>query len=73
MKKSAKEIFEELGYEELEDEYYSYTTDTGYFLNIQFDTSTKQIIFSMADDEVAINLDELNAINQQVKELGWNE
>ena len=79
--KTAKEMFEELGYECNENEWdltYSKT-----IINNQFYTSPITINFRKMIDEtiekydfngnsVPINLLELKAINQQCKELGWN-
>lgn len=69
--KSARELFEELGY------YPSYNynkpkIDFAFYLKY----STKMIIFNIKDKTIeivdgAITLEELQAINKQVEELGW--
>lgn len=77
--KSAREMFEELGYEYKE-------IKTIIFRNIQYKKYSKIILFR--DDKCIIpycdygdgeegsallNLKELQAINKQVEELGWNK
>ena len=73
--KTAKELFEELGYEEFEnDSRITYERYTPECEMIEFDKVTMEITF--ADDNcevVIINRKELQAINKQVEELGWNE
>lgn len=79
---SAKEIFEELGYEKVNEVPLLYQfNDGGYIKNIEFSKSLKRIAFSSyeyynngkATEENFINISELKAINQQCKELGWIE
>lgn len=72
---SAKEMFEELGYECLETEYniYYYLEfrdygDDTFDLGIKFDFSNQEIFC-----ELDIDIPLLKAINQQCKELGWIE
>lgn len=80
--KTAKEMFEELGYECNENEWdltYSKT-----IINNQFYTSPITINFRKMGDEtiekydfngnsVPINLLELKAINKQIEDLGWED
>ena len=76
--KSAKEMFEKLGYEQEEiDEQLIYTKtdvsiDVEYSIIFYLDEKT----FGATTDNFAyandINIKELQAINQQVNELGWN-
>lgn len=73
MNKSAKEMFEELGYivfEDNEPELNSYciviTTEECYN-SIIFDKNRKRILFDYAN----IGIEELQAINKMVSELGW--
>ena len=66
--KSAKELFEELGYVinvwKSSIEYFNYDENKNIWFN--FDTKTVEI------GVVDITIKELNAINKQVEELGWN-
>lgn len=77
--KSAREMFEELGYEYKE-------IKTSIFRNIQYKKYSKIIFFrydkciipycDYGDGEegsALLNLKELQAINKQVEELGWNK
>ena len=76
---SAKEMFEELGYEQdLNNKFY-----IGYIKRIPNTRTKDRIITFMKelkfftfidqDNRTHIELDELKAINQQCKELGWIE
>ena len=75
---SAKEILEKLGYEETENDIYFLK----YFKkgNLHHDKEIKfhklDKTFTVKDDNGInyrwINLEELQAINKQVEELGWN-
>ena len=81
---SAKEMFEELGYELIRDcEFYlfyekalkenaEYEND---YLHISFEKQDKEVIKTYGDDNSpeAITMRELQAINKQVEELGWNK
>jgi hypothetical protein len=74
---SAKEMFEALGYELIQDSIdwltYSANYEKWYEHNIDFNKKEKQIRISggiVAMGRI-ITLDELKAINQQCKELGW--
>ena len=82
--KTAKEMFEELGYEEYfnNDNMICYKkkdfiSDT---YEIEFNKKAKIIISDWYTDSpftpvkaLPIDMKELKAINQQVKELGWDE
>ena len=72
--KTAKEMFEKLGYEQRVNgfplmQYY------GEFRNgwmaIHFDSLNKEIFFECSC-MASVELDELQAINKQVEELGWD-
>ena len=79
---SAKEMFEELGYELMLDcKYYIYYQkplkenpeyESDYF-HISFEKLDKAFIKTYGDDNSPeiTNMQELKAINQQCKELGW--
>ena len=71
----AKKMFEELGY--TEDESYnliSYEKDEGEHLyTIVFDTANKTFYKGSTCQDDVISMQELEAINEKVKELGWNE
>ena len=82
MNKSAKEMFEELGYEVNENEW-NLTYSKDIILN-QFYTSPITINFRKFNDKVIEKYDfngksvpifmyELKAINKQIEELGWNK
>ncbi len=71
--KSAKEMFEELGYEFKEIFYYD---DSNYAY--EYSCGGKKITFQDIDEKGIVtdlvkyvSLDELQAIIQQMKELGW--
>lgn len=64
-----EEMFEELGYEKDEDNYISiyvnyYDNDNAYI--IKFDKTLKLVVSNHA-----INMEELQAINEKCKDLGW--
>lgn len=67
MNKSAKEMFEELGYELINHKAIIYRGkhETGRIIRIAFFDNKKILITE------SIGIDELQAINQQCKELGW--
>ena len=72
--KTAKEMFEELGYEKFEnDSRITYEKYNRECKMIEFDKERMEITF--ADDNycevVMIDRKELQAINKQVEELGW--
>lgn len=75
--KSAKEMFEELGYEgEHHISYIKFIKKIEQ--NCCDDVKELQIWFYQIDESFEkigglITMEELQAINQQVKELGWNE
>ena len=78
----AKEMFEKLGYEDF-CETYNYIKEykDGRKIFIDFDTKRKKIskgrcgfaIYKMDSRDIEITMRELRAINQQVKELGWED
>lgn len=81
---SAEEMFEQLGYKLIRDcEFYlfyekalkenaEYEND---YLHISFEKQDKEVIKTYGDDNSpeAITMRELQAINKQVEELGWNK
>lgn len=79
--KSAREIFEELGYVYSKDEegiYYSkYFIETDCYMKIEFIFGLKDIFIYLENNAsnvyTSICLHELKAINKQVEELGWND
>lgn len=76
--KNAKEMFEELGYEEIsKPNTITYRLNKGYFYYICFKLNKKTVYKSKGTcgKEVAssITQNELKAINKQVEELEWNE
>ena len=79
---NAKEMFEELGYIEYHENEWDLTYSKT-IINYQFYTSPITINFRKMNDETVekydfygnslpINLLELQAINKQIEELGWN-
>lgn len=86
--KSAKEMFEELGYKITRNDdlfvTYSYTLkcDKKYYFAITFELKYKQVkmeryrselfrrVFS-TNDMIGLYLDDIQAINKQIEELGW--
>lgn len=75
MNKSAREMFEELGYEKegkpyidrIGHKHICFRNKKNKFTTIHFDLDTKE--FGKGWDYITIS--ELQAINQQCKELGW--
>lgn len=73
--KSAKEMFEKLGRIQTTTEYDNYKADIDYLdekkeqTNIFFDLENKKVGFI---NIYKISVQELQAINKQVEELGWN-
>lgn len=72
--KSAKEMFEELGYKVNEDEYkiIIYKTNvTGVMLYscVFYNTNNKKFRLKIYEQYMSLEL--LKAINQQINELGW--
>lgn len=77
MNKSAKEMFEELGYE-LDDcsDFEGMAKCLNYQINDLFGCMFKEITFYLETkeigwDNVVLTMPLLKAINQQCKELGW--
>lgn len=83
MNKSAKEMFEELGYKVFDDNKYhmkgylkkNFIDETCY---IEFDLEDKTVRSFVGSDspftpdrDAEIDLKELKAINKQIEELGW--
>lgn len=68
-KNKADKMFEKLGYEKDEDiyiiTYVNYYDNDNAFL-IRFDKKLKVLVFNHA-----INMEELQSINEKCKELGW--
>ena len=71
----AKEMFERLGY----GDYFNnglritYSNFDKECKMIEFDLKKKQLIFADDSEEIfELSLEELQAINKQVEELGWN-
>ena len=80
---SAKEMFEELGYNQLyENKHYMFYVkdliDTPEYekdcIHLEFNHDNKTINKTYGDDNTVedITLEELKAINKQIEELGWN-
>lgn len=78
---SAREMFEKLGYKKFQYGTYNYIKHykSGRELFICFDTRRKKVskgkcgfgIYPMTKKDIEITMRELQAINQQVKELKW--
>lgn len=77
---SAKEMFEELGYEKVNEAPLLWQfNDGGFIKNIEFSKTLESITFSnyecynygKSQEEHRINVKELQAINKQIEELGW--
>ena len=75
---SAKEMFEELGYEEENDknyiEYTKYMKNIKQYAYIYFDLEEKVILPTMeysSSYALEIDMNLLKAINKQIEELGW--
>lgn len=82
MNKSAKEMFEELGYNEMyQNKHYMFyvkdLVDTPEYerdsIHLEFNFDTKTFNKTYGDDNSVyeITLEELQAINKQIEELGW--
>lgn len=75
--KTAKEMFEELGYELIEETNYDivFQIGTKYIysgVKIDFDLDTHQVKFEfLMEKHRWFEIEELQAINKQVEELGW--
>jgi len=75
----AKEMFEKLGYKDyhkMDNEIvfnYNWNEEPEEYRYISFNLITKKIELSDWRKDFYLNMKELQAINQQVKELGWNE
>ena len=73
--KTAREMFEKLGYEENPYREDMITYRRKKYPNEHIDISISKGVFIKEDDyDLAyyITLEELQAINKQIKELGWN-
>ena len=74
---TAKEMFEKLGYEENNDREdtlrYTIHNMIGEIVEIRFYFRNKAFVKEGYDDDLAylITLEELQAINKQIEELGW--
>jgi len=74
---SAKDMFEELGYEENNDREdtlrYTIKNMVGDIVEIRFYFNSKSFIKEGYEDDLGyiITLEELQAINKQIEELGW--
>ena len=72
---TAREMFEELGYQRNEEKekiiYLIETKGSFYYQEIIFNLLKKIIVIDGNFIEVAIESDLLKAINEQAKELGW--
>lgn len=82
MNKSAREMFEELGYEKVSDIPICYRFDDGGYINlIEFIDIKQEIRFTEYEEynenkpqgSFSLNKSELKAINKQIEELGWNK
>lgn len=82
MNKTAKEMFEELGYEIESDSNISliyikydedYEHDTGSIEKIIFDKTFNRVAHTTNSYFDFIDYKELQAINKQIEELGWNK
>lgn len=78
--KSAKEMFEKLGYEQkIGIDFILYvldseeTKDLQYYIEFQTDVKTIIIDTNRKDFINDITIKEFQAINKQVEELGWNK
>ena len=80
--KSAEEMFKQLGYHVSDRPYrnspmgYFRRLDYKHYVEILFLLSEKKVVYSSTNgvnDCVAIQMPELEAINQQCRELGWLE
>ena len=75
MSKSAKEMFEELGYKRCYDDYDEiylvYRKKNG--IEIIFDLEDRCIVKKCSLSHISINYTDLQAINKQVEQLGWTD
>lgn len=76
MNKSAKEMFEELGYKLMKEDdkeiWYVNKNTKPVATNITFIVQLKYfVIYKHEIDNPCIDVKELQAINQQINELGW--
>ena len=76
---SAKEMFEKLGYKQVENNAnyigykYEFSDGSSIYSTIRFYLPQQCIELYYNDDILnSIEVDELQAINKQVEELGWN-
>lgn len=75
----AKEMFEKLGYELIQDDMnwliYSCNKDDWFAFNVEFNKKNYEINITgkYPSNGKVIHLTELKAINKQIEELGWNE
>lgn len=73
----ADKMFEELGYKKESDYYYRIADDTNNSIkhkHIRFYKNTREVICeSVLNFSYEINMQELQAINEKAKELGWLE
>lgn len=79
---TAKEMFEELGYEKTNSNLITYRSDDGgYIKQIMFSPIGRIIIFREWEEyenyepqgQFTVYTDLLKAINKQIEELGWNK
>ena len=76
---SAKEMFEKLGYKENNDREnclrYTKKGFVGQIIEIRIYLDNYKAFIKEGEDDIAylITMPELQAINKQVEELGWNE
>lgn len=71
---SADEIFEKLGYVKVIDENHIYYNNLKWEYTIVFDLLSKTFIGYIDEDteaSLSVDMQELKAINQKCKELGW--
>lgn len=70
---SAREMFEELGYKYHYEDKYSITTYYFEDWSISFDLEKKLIGFSNMGCYCELTSKDIQAINKQIEELGWND
>lgn len=79
--KTAREMFEELGYKLVRNNMYESLNLMCYKIDL-YDNDSSSIVFNLKDktffvyhycEPKDVTMDELKAINQQCKELGWIE
>ena len=72
-KKSADEMFEELGYTKTRDGIDCWCIYENSLQKISFEKNERHIFLEDRNDDIAlINFYQLQAINKKVEELGWN-